>query len=235
MTSPSPLLLLCILPWNGTLTNHIPIYHEATRNYSIHDAVIAAHMNESFTPHKHVIQALLISSFFFPVRKLRHKMFPPSLRDLCSPPIKKNVELNLRTDVSIQSGQEAPVWRKGSVSVILFSTYCPLFFVACVRLCVHICVSERGHAQTIACMADGNNLECQFLLVTLGQGLLLVAAELGILLSPSSLSLYECWNYSHVLSRPASFGCWGVKYSSPHLSNQRFISTEPSRQTSKYF
>lgn len=85
MTSPSPLLLLCILPWIGTLTNHIPIYHEAMRNYSTHDAVIAAHKNESFTPHKHVIQALLISSFFFPVRKLRHKMFPPSLRDLCSP------------------------------------------------------------------------------------------------------------------------------------------------------
>lgn len=90
MTSPSPLLLLCILPWIGTLTNHIPIYHEAMRNYSTHDAVIAAHMNESFTPHKHVIQALLISSFFFLVRKLRYKMFPPSLRDLCSSlPIKK--------------------------------------------------------------------------------------------------------------------------------------------------
>lgn len=37
MTSPSPLLLLCILPWIGTLTNHIPIYHEAMRNYSTHE------------------------------------------------------------------------------------------------------------------------------------------------------------------------------------------------------
>lgn len=63
---------------------------------------------------------------------------------------------------------------------------------SCVRLCVHICVSEHGHAHTIACMAADNNLECQFLLSALGRGLLLVAAELGILLSPSSLSLYEC-------------------------------------------
>lgn len=86
MTSPSPLLLLCILPWIGTLTNHIPIYHEAMRNYSTHDAVIAAHMNESFTPHKHVIQALLISSFFLPSEEAEAQNVSPISKRLVLPP-----------------------------------------------------------------------------------------------------------------------------------------------------
>lgn len=65
------------------------------------------------------------------------------------------------------------------MSVILFSIDCPLFIVSCVHLCVYICVSEHGHAHAVACMANDNNLECQFLLSALGWGHLLVAAEHG--------------------------------------------------------
>lgn len=87
------------------LTNHVPIYHEAMRNYPIDDAVITAHINESFTPHKHIIQALLIFSFFFPSKEAEaQNVSPISKRLVPFLPHKNNVELNLGTDVSIQSG-----------------------------------------------------------------------------------------------------------------------------------
>lgn len=113
--------------------------------------------------------------------KLRHKVFSCVSKQLglfFFFPHQNNVELNLGTDVSSQSGYEASVGRKGFVPAILFSIECSLFMVARACLCMHTCVLGCGHMHTTACVAE-DNLEHQFLLSTSGWGLLLVAAEHG--------------------------------------------------------